>query len=185
MPKWKNSAGKTGTTNKNIDSWFSGFTGQHVATVWVGRDDNKPTKFTGSDGALRVWGDLIKNLNTKPFKPKRPRNIKYYKIDKSTGFLYNPRCGVAETIPFIKGTEPDEVNKCLAPEAEIYYQSDEPTWSTSATQEALGQSIPKGKGNAKIWNEKKTLSPAIKKVTPSPKKSQKDDGSWIGDLLKR
>ncbi|MEE9445281.1 MAG: penicillin-binding protein 1B [Cocleimonas sp.] len=185
LPKWKNSAGKTGTTNKNIDSWFSGFTGQHVATVWVGRDDNKPTKFTGSDGALRVWGDLIKNLNTKPFKPKRPRNIKYYKIDKSTGFLYNPRCGVAETIPFIKGTEPDEVNKCLAPEAEIYYQSDEPTWSTSATQEALGQSIPKGKGNAKIWNEKKTLSPAIKKVTPSPKKSQKDDGSWIGDLLKR
>lgn len=181
LPKWKNSAGKTGTTNKNIDSWFSGFTGQHVVTAWVGRDDNKPTEFTGSDGALRVWGDLIKYINTKPFKPKRPRNIKYYKIDKSTGFLYNPRCGEAETLPFIKGTEPDEVNKCLTPEAEIYYQSDAPTWSTSATQKSLGQPAPqgtKGKGNAKIWNGEKTLS-------PPPKKIQRDDASWIGDLLKR
>jgi len=181
LPKWKNSAGKTGTTNKNIDSWFSGFTGQHVVTAWVGRDDNKPTEFTGSDGALRVWGDLIKYINTKPFKPKRPRNIKYYKIDKSTGFLYNPRCGEAETLPFIKGTEPDEVNKCLTPEAEIYYQSDAPAWSTSATQKSLGQPAPqgtKGKGNAKIWNGEKTLS-------PPPKKIQRDDASWIGDLLKR
>lgn len=181
LPKWKNSAGKTGTTNKNIDSWFSGFTGQHVVTAWVGRDDNKPTEFTGSDGALRVWGDLIKKINTKPFKPKRPRNIKYYKIDKSTGFLYNPRCGEAETLPFIKGTEPDEVNKCLKPEAEIYYQSDAPTWSTSATQESLGQPTPegtKGKGSAKIWNGEETIS-------PPPKKIQRDDASWIGDLLKR
>jgi len=183
LPKWKNSAGKTGTTNKNVDSWYSGFTGQHVVTAWVGRNDNKPTKFTGSAGALRVWADLMKGLNTKPFKPKKPRNIKYYKLDSNTGFLYNASCGKPETLPFITGTEPDKVNKCLAPEAEIVYESDTPTWSDAATQKALGQLIPKGKenGNAKIWNKNSTLSKSANK--PAPVK--KDNTSWIGDLLKR
>ncbi len=183
LPKWKNSAGKTGTTNKNIDSWYSGFTGQHVVTAWVGRNDNKPTDFTGSDGALRVWADFVKRIHTKPFKPKKPRNIKYYKLDRDTGFLYNASCGKPETLPFIVGTEPSKVNKCLAPEAEIYYQSDAPTWSDSATQKALGQLNPKGKvnGNAKIWNENKKVTTPAKKSVPS----NADNTSWIGDLLKR
>jgi penicillin-binding protein 1B len=183
LPKWKNSAGKTGTTNKNVDSWYSGFTGQHVVTAWVGRDDNKPTKFTGSAGALRVWGDFMTGMHTKPFKPKKPRNIKYYKLDRGTGFLYNASCGKPETLPFIVGTEPSKVNKCLAPEAEIYYQSDAPTWSDSATQKALGQLVPQRQrsGNAKIWNNKKNIGTPAKKQTPAPK----DNTSWIGDLLKR
>jgi penicillin-binding protein 1B len=183
LPKWKNSAGKTGTTNKNVDSWYSGFTGQHVVTAWVGRDDNKPTKFTGSAGALRVWGDFMTGMHTKPFKPKKPRNIKYYKLDRDTGFLYNGSCGKPETLPFIVGTEPSKVNKCLAPEAEIYYQSDAPTWSDSATQKALGQLVPQRQrsGNAKIWNNKKNIGTPAKKQTPAPK----DNTSWIGDLLKR
>lgn len=183
LPKWKNSAGKTGTTNKNVDSWYSGFTGQHVVTAWVGRDDNKPTEFTGSAGALRVWGDFMTGMNTKPFKPKKPRNVKYYKLDRSTGFLYNASCGKSETLPFIVGTEPSKVNKCLAPEAEIYYQSDAPTWSDSATQKALGQLLPEGiqKGNAKIWNNNKKLITPAKKPAPATK----DNTSWIGDLLRR
>nr|WP_255589811.1 transglycosylase domain-containing protein [Marinicella sp. NBU2979] len=54
--------GKTGTTNQGRDSWFAGFNHQYLATVWVGRDDNQPTPYSGSNGALVLWGHLFKNL---------------------------------------------------------------------------------------------------------------------------
>lgn len=54
--------GKTGTTNNGRDSWFSGFNQDYLMTVWVGRDDNKPTPYTGSNGALILWANLFKNL---------------------------------------------------------------------------------------------------------------------------
>lgn len=54
--------GKTGTTNNGRDSWFSGFDQDHLMTVWVGRDDNQPTPYSGSNGALILWANLFKNL---------------------------------------------------------------------------------------------------------------------------
>ncbi len=54
--------GKTGTTNKGRDSWFSGFNQELLVTVWVGRDDNKPTPYSGSSGALVLWSHLFMNL---------------------------------------------------------------------------------------------------------------------------
>ncbi len=44
-------AGKTGTTDDFRDAWFAGFTGDRVAVVWVGYDDNSTTRYTGSSGA--------------------------------------------------------------------------------------------------------------------------------------
>lgn len=35
-------AGKTGTTNKNMDAWFAGFSPTIETIVWFGNDDNKP-----------------------------------------------------------------------------------------------------------------------------------------------
>ena len=37
-------AGKTGTTNNNIDAWFCGFTPDMQAIVWFGNDDNTPMR---------------------------------------------------------------------------------------------------------------------------------------------
>lgn len=54
--------GKTGTTNQGKDSWYAGFDHDYLATVWVGRDDNKSTPYSGSSGALILWGHLFKNL---------------------------------------------------------------------------------------------------------------------------
>src|SRR6185295_13534675 len=48
-------AGKTGTTDDLRDSWFAGFSGDYLAVVWMGRDDNKSTGLSGATGALKAW----------------------------------------------------------------------------------------------------------------------------------
>src|SRR3546814_2168133 len=48
------------------DSWFAGFTGDHLAVFWMGRDDNKPTTLFGASGGLRAWRDLFAKLPTTP-----------------------------------------------------------------------------------------------------------------------
>jgi penicillin-binding protein 1B len=53
---------KTGTTNKNRDSWFVGYNKHYVATVWLGNDQNHPIKYTGSTGALQIWAKVMKDL---------------------------------------------------------------------------------------------------------------------------
>jgi len=62
---WRNRgeyfSGKTGTTNKLYDSWFVGFDAEQVVTTWVGRDDNKSAKLTGSSGALILFSDYMNN----------------------------------------------------------------------------------------------------------------------------
>jgi penicillin-binding protein 1B len=115
LPGWKKVAGKTGTTNNKRDSWFAGFSGEHVISVWVGRDDNKPTGLTGGDGALRVWSDMMKILPTRAFKPKRPGNIQWVKVDKRSGLRFNPDCSVGISLPFIKGSAPRKKHYCAPP----------------------------------------------------------------------
>ncbi len=61
-------AGKTGTSNDSRDSWFAGWTGDHLAVVWVGNDDNKPTGLYGATGAMRVWSGIFSRLPTAPLQ---------------------------------------------------------------------------------------------------------------------
>ncbi len=52
-------AGKTGTTSDYKDSWFVGYTDDLLAAVWVGYDDNRPTKLSGARGAGRIWARFM------------------------------------------------------------------------------------------------------------------------------
>lgn len=54
------SAGKTGTTQAARDAWFIGFTGDYVAGVWMGYDDNTPLKgVTGSGLPSEIWHETM------------------------------------------------------------------------------------------------------------------------------
>lgn len=116
LPAWESVAGKTGTTNDKKDSWFAGFSGQHVATVWVGRDDNKPINMTGGEGALKVWADLFRVLPTKPLQVGHSSRLVWVDIDPASGLRANPGCGSSARVPFIKGTQPQKTAYCAPPE---------------------------------------------------------------------
>ncbi len=105
-------AGKTGTTDNLRDSWFAGFTGDKLAVVWVGRDDNKPTGLSGASGALRVWGDLMGALSQRPFPATRPANIEMVRIDPGNGLRAGPQCAGALELPFIIGSLPPGDGPC-------------------------------------------------------------------------
>jgi penicillin-binding protein 1B len=75
LPAGMTVAGKTGTTDELRDSWFAGFSGDKVAVVWVGRDDNKPAGFPGGAGALPVWGDMMAVLENQPLGDVPPEGV--------------------------------------------------------------------------------------------------------------
>ena len=52
-------AGKTGTSDDLRDSWFAGFTNDHLVVTWLGADDNRPIGLTGSTGAARIAARAI------------------------------------------------------------------------------------------------------------------------------
>ena len=114
LPQGLTVAGKTGTTDNLRDSWFAGFSGQHVAVAWVGRDDNKPTGLTGATGALRVWAKTMAGITTSPLQPQPPETIRYYFADISKGRIIDRSCGEgrATALPFIDGGELPEVIFC-------------------------------------------------------------------------
>ncbi len=74
-------AGKSGTSSELRDSWFAGFSGSHVAVVWVGYDDNSPTGFTGSSGALTVWARLMANLDT-DLEERADAGVAHERVDR-------------------------------------------------------------------------------------------------------
>lgn len=118
LPAGMNVAGKTGTTDDLRDSWFAGYTGDRVAAVWVGRDDNKPTGLTGSSGAMTVWGEMMKNIQPEPLEPAMPENIEMVNVDPVSGLRYDEACKAGVLLPFIKGSAPAETSPCGATSAE-------------------------------------------------------------------
>jgi penicillin-binding protein 1A len=53
-------AGKTGTSQDFRDAWFVGYTSHLVAGVWLGNDDNSPTKKTTGGGLpVEVWSRFM------------------------------------------------------------------------------------------------------------------------------
>lgn len=105
-------AGKTGTSDKQRDSWFSGFTGDRLAVAWVGRDDNKQTHLWGASGALKVWMNLFDKLPTEPLSTTPGAGIQFAWVDPATGQGSLPQCDGAQQYPFIDGYAPPVQDHC-------------------------------------------------------------------------
>lgn len=112
LPASLDIAGKTGTTDDFRDSWFSGITGDRLAVVWVGRDDNQPTGLTGAIGAMTVWGEMMASLDPEPLILPEPDNIEQVWIDSVSGLRSAEGCRDAVKLPFIIGSAPAQTAPC-------------------------------------------------------------------------
>ncbi len=104
-------AGKTGTTNEYVDSWFAGYTPDFVGVSWVGFDKEKKVGLTGAQAALPLWTRfMMKATQSKPVSEFLvPENIVFQDIDPETGGLSTSKCPSSLKEAFIKGTEPKAV----------------------------------------------------------------------------
>ncbi len=106
-------AGKTGTTDELRDSWFAGFDGAKVMVVWVGRDDNKSARLTGSSGAMRAWGDILAAIGATPLELTEPDDIELLWVDPEQGLLAAESCPRAVVYPFIASSAPGTYSSCV------------------------------------------------------------------------
>jgi penicillin-binding protein 1B len=112
LPEDWDIAGKTGTTDDLRDSWFAGFSGDHLGVVWIGRDDNASTGLTGSSGALLIWRDLFRQFGAPGMSQPVAEHIEYHDIDPATGLLADAGCKDAVQLPFIAGSAPQQNAPC-------------------------------------------------------------------------
>jgi penicillin-binding protein 1B len=97
-------AGKTGTSDDTRDSWFAGFTNDHVTVVWVGADDNSETGFTGATGALPVWARLVAGLGDASYETLPADGLRDMSFDYYTGMMAAYGCGDPVNLPLPTNT---------------------------------------------------------------------------------
>lgn len=107
-----NAAGKTGTSNDMRDSWFAGFTGDHLALFWMGRDDNKPSGLYGATGSLRAWQELFRKLPTRPLSAAPGDGLEMAWINAS-GHRSEEGCEGARQLPVVAGTLGQDAEGCF------------------------------------------------------------------------
>lgn len=110
-------AGKTGTTNDQMDAWFSGFNRSLVATAWVGFDKLEPLGRgeTGGRAALPMWIDYMRVAldGVKVRKQEPPEGLVTVRIDPVTGLLAHSGQSDAIFETFRKENVPSQTSDTL------------------------------------------------------------------------
>jgi penicillin-binding protein 1B len=105
-------AGKTGTTNNNVDTWFAGIDGREVVITWVGRDNNQPTKLYGASGAMSIYQRYLANQSPVPLNLVAPEDIVDMGVDDAGNFI----CGGGVRMLPVWTTNPDSLCQQSQPE---------------------------------------------------------------------
>jgi len=110
-------AGKTGTTNNQLDAWFAGYNSKVVAAAWIGSDGLSPLgrREAGGVAALPMWTAFMsKTLNGIPEDQfVTPEGLKTVRIDRKTGEAAITDDNILEF--FIEGTEPEGATNRVIP----------------------------------------------------------------------
>lgn len=115
-------AGKTGTTSKNSDKWFVGYTPELLAGVWYGFEYPEPLSDVKGNPALSVFDSVMHSVIEKRGVRVRqfetPDDVVTVRFCKDSGMLpgdackYDPRGDRFEVGYFKKGTEPTAKCTC-------------------------------------------------------------------------
>lgn len=105
-------AGKSGTSDDLRDSWFAGYTAEHLAVVWIGNDENRSVGLTGATGAGRLWSSIMSRLMTRGFEQTIPQGIELDWIDLNTGLVTEPHCPQAAMLAVRSADLPLTARSC-------------------------------------------------------------------------
>ena len=104
--------GKTGSTNDHRDAWFSGFGGDLVTTVWVGKDDFKSLGRGeyGGRAALPIWISYMRAAlaDIPVLEPEPPPSLVVAAISPSTGRIV-PEGTPGSITEYFKQSEYDRI----------------------------------------------------------------------------
>ena len=91
-------AGKTGTTSRDFDRWFAGYTPYYTSVVWCGYNDPEEIVLTDSETnpAIVMWKKVMEqvhqNLKNKAFK--QPANLVEVTVCRDSGLLPSDACAL-------------------------------------------------------------------------------------------
>ena len=114
-------AGKSGTTNKNRDFWFSGYTPYYTCSIWLGYDDNKEMNGDNWYFHERIWSNIMERINSSLGLAytdfQMPSSLIQKGICAESGKLATENCPSYREW-FEPGTEPTEYCEDHIPEPE-------------------------------------------------------------------
>jgi penicillin-binding protein 1B len=104
-------AGKTGTSNGRRDSWFAGYAPSRSTVVWVGYDDNSPTRLSGARAGVPIWARFMGAVRPPGGYPafRQPPGLTTAVIDPESGALATDLCPQVITEVFWEGRTPGAI----------------------------------------------------------------------------